>query len=107
MNEERVREFFSDEVFVKELLEQESLEQVQELLAAGRWNRKKKAGVMQKKFTVARVKSGALRGYFLLDMTWKRNERKQFLSLIKSINNLDEVQEEGRNQNYGYQYCKH
>ena len=33
MNEERVREFFSDEVFVKELLEQESLEQVQELLA--------------------------------------------------------------------------
>ena len=32
MNEERIREFFSDEVFVKELLEQESLEQVQALL---------------------------------------------------------------------------
>lgn len=53
--------------------------------------------LMQKKFTVARVKSGVLRGYFLLDMTWTKDERKQFLSLINSINNLDECQEDERN----------
>ncbi len=52
---------------------------------------------MEKKFTVAKVKSGALRGYFLLDMTWTKDERMQFLEIIKSINELDESQETERN----------
>lgn len=68
----------------------------QERLAAGNWSRKKVAA-MQKKFTVARVKSGVLRGYFLLDMTWTKDERMQFLSLINSINNLDDEQGNERN----------
>ncbi len=79
------------------IINRKQWEHVQELLATGQWNRKKKVGVMQKKFTVARVKSGVLRGYFLLDMTWTKDERKQFLSLINSINNLDECQEDERN----------
>ena len=70
---------------------------MQELLAAGKWSRGTKAKVMEKKFTVARVKSGVLRGYFLLDMTWTKDERMQFLEIIKSINNLDDGQGNERN----------
>jgi hypothetical protein len=43
---------------------------------------------------VAKVKSGALRGYFLLDMLWSKEERDQFIQIINSINELDECQEE-------------
>ena len=49
---------------------------------------------MQKKFTVAKVKSGVLRGYFLLDMMWSKEERDQFIQIINSINELDNGQEE-------------
>jgi hypothetical protein len=45
---------------------------------------------MEKKFTVAKVKSGALRGYFLMDLSWSKEERDQFKEIIKSINELDE-----------------
>jgi len=79
------------------IINRKQWEQAQELLVAGRWNNKKKVATMQKKFTVARVKSGVLRGYFLLDMTWTKEERAQFLTLINSINNLDENQDDERN----------
>ena len=79
------------------IIKRKQWEQVQELLVAGHWGHKKKVDAMQKKFTVARVKSGALRGYFMLDMTWTKDERKQFLSLINSINSLDDDQEDERN----------
>ena len=79
------------------IINRKQWDHVQELLVAGRWNHKKKVDAMQKKFTVARVKSGALRGYFLLDLTWTKDERRQFLSLIKSINNLDDGQDDERN----------
>lgn len=59
--------------------------QVQEILDTGR-STKKKPKVMEKKFSVARVKSGILRGYFLLDASWTNNERKQFLQMIDAIN---------------------
>ncbi len=78
------------------IIERKQWNKAQELLAAGKWSRKK-VGAMEKKFTVAKVKSGALRGYFLLDMTWTKDERMQFLEIIKSINELDESQETERN----------
>ena len=59
--------------------------QVQEILDTGRTT-KKKPKVMEKKFSVARVKSGVLRGYFLIDASWTNNERKQFLQIIDAIN---------------------
>jgi len=43
---------------------------------------------MKKKVTVARVKSGALCGYFLLDATWTKIDRLQFLRIVESINEL-------------------
>ena len=45
---------------------------------------------MEKKFTVAKVKSGALRGYFLLDLSWSKEELDQFKKIINTINELDE-----------------
>ena len=45
---------------------------------------------MKKKFVIARVKSGALRGFFLLDSTWSKEEREQVINIIKGINGLDE-----------------
>lgn len=79
------------------IIKREQWKKVQELLAAKQWSRHTKAKAMEKKFTVAKVKSGVLRGYFLLDMTWTKDERKQFLEIINSINNLDEGQEDERN----------
>ena len=67
----------------------------QELLDTGNWRKSSKPlAAMQKKFTVAKVKSGVLRGYFLLDMMWSKEERDQFIQIINSINELDDGQEE-------------
>ena len=73
------------------IIKREQWNKVQELLNAGRWRKKGKALTpMKKKFTVARVKSGALRGYFLLDMSWAKGDRDQFIKIINSINEFDE-----------------
>ena len=67
----------------------------QELLSAGGFrSHKKTIQAMPKKFTVTKVKSGALCGYFLLDMSWTREETQKFIQIIKSMNELDDDQEE-------------
>ncbi|MBE6821189.1 MAG: recombinase family protein [Ruminococcaceae bacterium] len=78
----------------KAIIKREIWEKAQELLSARKWSRsKQKIEKMQKKFTVAKVKNGVLRGYFLLDMGWNKEEREQFLNIINSINDLDDGQE--------------
>lgn len=78
----------------KAIIKREIWEKAQELLSARKWSRsKQKIKKMQKKFTVAKVKNGVLRGYFLLDMGWNKEEREQFLNIINSINDLDDGQE--------------
>lgn len=78
----------------KAIIKREIWEKAQELLSARKWSRsKQKIAKMQKKFTVAKVKNGVLRGYFLLDMGWNKEEREQFLNIINSINDLDDGQE--------------
>lgn len=74
------------------IIEREQWNKVQELLKAGKWNHKR-VGTMEKKFTVAKVKSGALRGFFLIDTAWTKDERIQFLQILKSINSLEEKQD--------------
>lgn len=77
------------------IIKREQWNRVQELLDAGNWRKSSKPlEAMKKKFTVAKVKSGVLRGYFLLDMMWSKEERDQFIQIINSINELDEGQEE-------------
>lgn len=78
----------------KAIIKREIWEKAQELLSARKWSRsKQKIEKMQKKFTVAKVKNGVLRGYFLLDMGWNKEEREQFLNIINSINDLEDGQE--------------
>ena len=77
------------------IIKRDKWNKAQELLDTGKWRKSnKKPKVMEKKFTVAKVKSGALRGYFLIDMLWSKDERNQFIQIINSINELDDSQEE-------------
>ena len=77
------------------IVKRDQWNKAQELLDLGSWRKNKKPlKAMRKKFTVAKVKSGVLRGYFLLDMLWSKEERDQFIKIINSINELDYDQEE-------------
>ena len=77
------------------IIKREQWNKAQELLCSKNWRKNKKPlAEMQKKFTVAKVKSGALRGYFLMDLSWSKEELDQFKQIINSINELEEVQEE-------------
>ena len=72
------------------IIKREQWNKAQELLHNRNWRRSSKPlETMKKKFTVAKVKNGALRGYFLLDLTWSKEERDQFIKIINSINELD------------------
>lgn len=73
------------------IIERRKWEQTQALLAEGNHGRRKNAvAIMKKKFVIARVKSGALRGFFLLDSTWSKDEREQVINIIKGINGMEE-----------------
>jgi DNA invertase Pin-like site-specific DNA recombinase len=47
-----------------------------------------KPKVFEKPFIVPRIKSGTLKGYYLLDGAWTQSERQCFLDIIDTINNL-------------------
>jgi len=80
------------------IIKRDQWNKAQELLNIGKRRKSSKPlAAMKKKFTVAKVKSGVLRGYFLLDMSWSKEERDQFITIINSINELDEAQEERNN----------
>lgn len=78
------------------IIKREQWAQAQEILASGKWGKRGKAlSTIKKKFTLAKVKSGVLCGYFLLDMDWTQEEREQFINIINSINELDDNQDRG------------
>ncbi len=73
------------------IIKREVWQQAQERLQVKTYGKDKQPlAAMPKKFTVAKVKSGALRGFFLLDMGWTKEEREQFINIIDSINSLVE-----------------
>lgn len=73
------------------IIERKKWEQVQCLLTDRHYGRRKNAvATMKKKFVIARVKAGALRGYFLLDSTWSKDEREQVINIIRGINGMEE-----------------
>ena len=80
------------------IIKRDQWNKAQELLNSGiRRKSNKPLEALKNKFTVAKVKSGVLRGYFLLDMLWSKEERDQFITIINGINELDEGQEERNN----------
>ena len=77
------------------IIKREQWNLAQELFKAGKWRKSNNPiKVMEKKFTVAKVKSGVLAGYFLLDMSWSKEERDQFIQIINSINEFDDFKNE-------------
>ena len=80
------------------IIKRDNWNKAQELLNTKKWRKSSKPlAAMRKKFTVTKVKSGVLRGYFLLDMSWSKEDRDQFIKIINSINEFDEGQEERNN----------
>lgn len=76
------------------IIKREQWNRANDLLSSGNWRSSHQPlEAMKKKFTVAKVKSGPLRGYFLVDMTWSKEERNQFIQIINSINELDAAPE--------------
>ena len=69
-------------------------EKVQEIMASGKnRGRGKPLDAMKKKFAVARIKSGPLRGYMLIDMNWSKEERDIIIKIIENVE-LDQNQAE-------------
>lgn len=76
------------------IIKREQWNRTQKMLDARSWRKSSKPlEAMKKRFTVAKVKSGVLRGYFLLDMMWSKEERDQFIQIINSINEQEERNE--------------
>jgi len=76
------------------IIKREQWTRAQEILASGKWGKRGKAlSAIKKKCTLAKVKSGVLCGYFLLDMDWTQGEREQFINIINNINELDDDQD--------------
>lgn len=64
-------------------------DKAQELLLEKKWSfQKSQIDNIPKKFVVARVKSGNLRGFYLIDPLWTKEEREQFKRILKSLNDL-------------------
>lgn len=59
---------------------------VQTLLEQRKWVKKKghKFRDMPKRFVVQRLKTKHLQGFYLIDHTWSKSEREQFLDIIRS-----------------------
>jgi len=47
---------------------------------------------MPNKFVVARVKSGRLRGFYLIDPAWINEERNKFINILNSLNESEDSQ---------------
>lgn len=72
------------------IIERGKWDKAQELLIAKKWSsHNAKIKNMPKKFVVAMVKSGRLRGFYLIDHTWDKEERSKFINILKSINELE------------------
>ena len=83
------------------IIDRETWQKAQELLSSGNFGRHgKPLAAMKKKFVVAKVKSGVLRGFMLLDMDWTKEERDTVIKIIENTE-LDLNQAE-RSQDYGY-----
>jgi DNA invertase Pin-like site-specific DNA recombinase len=73
------------------IIERPKWDKTQELLTAKKWSRQNaKIKTIPKKFIVARVKSGRLSGFYLLDPLWNKKERSQFIHLLKSTSEFED-----------------
>ena len=79
------------------IIKKEQWQKAQELLASGKRKSSNGKPAAVKRPVIAKVKSGVLAGYFLLDMDWSKEEREQFLTILNNINEPDDSNQEERN----------
>ncbi|MBP8641183.1 MAG: recombinase family protein [Oscillospiraceae bacterium] len=74
------------------IIERGMWDKAQVLLVSKTWlnHNRKTINNMPKKFVVAKVKSGRLRGFYLIDKAWNKEERSKFINILKSINELED-----------------
>ena len=77
------------------IIQRDIWNRTQELLISGNSSKKNSPIKTLKKIIITKIKSGVLRGYFLLDMDWTKEEREEFLKVINAVIKLDEQKEEG------------
>lgn len=83
------------------IIDRDTWNRARERLASGHFRRRgKPPESMKKSFVAAKVKSGILRGFWLLDMNWTKEERALFISMIEN-SELDRYQAE-RSHEHGY-----
>ena len=72
----------------KPIIKMEDWQKTQEMLTNWKMIKSsKKAKKFAAPYFFPRIKSGALRGYYLLDLGWSRKQRERFLRTIVSKNN--------------------
>ena len=72
------------------IIERGKWDKAQELLIAKKWSsHRTEIKNMPKKFVVARVKSGRLRGFYLIDPAWNKEDRSKFIDILKSLNEFE------------------
>jgi len=75
------------------IIERGRWDKAQELLITKKWSsHHAKIKNMPNKFVVARVKSGRLRGFYLIDPAWNNEERNKFINILKSLNESEDSQ---------------
>lgn len=76
------------------IIDRDTWKKAQELFVSGKCGRRgKPLAAMKKRIVVAKVKSGVLRGFMLLDMNWTKEERDMVIKIIENTE-LDRFQAE-------------
>lgn len=77
------------------IISEKNWDKVQELFEKNKGKRfKQHVKPMEKGFTVSKIKSGSLRGYYLLDLSWSKEERKKFIEIVNSESELSNSDKE-------------
>ncbi len=72
------------------IIDRQCWETAQALFLEKGWGKShSRLGDMRKRFVAAKAKTGALRGFYLLDTAWSKDEREQFINIITSLNELE------------------
>lgn len=67
------------------IISEKTWDEVQELFEKNKGKRyKQHVKPMVKGFTVSKIKSGRLRGYYLLDLSWSKEEQMKFIEIVNS-----------------------
>lgn len=74
-------------------------EKAQGFLKLKQWSKRKSLiKDISGKFIVGKIKSGLLRGYYLIDFKWSMEEQKKFIEIIKSETNLERGSDDSRHR---------